>query len=59
MIRAFSWSALIIIVIIIIIIINSTSESGYFLERKTMSWSRLEDNNKTTIISLSSKRYVD
>ena len=58
MIRAFSWSALIIIVIVIIII-NSTSESGYFLERKAMSWSRLEDNNKTTIISLSSKRYVD
>ena len=57
MIRAFSWSALIIIVIIIII--NSTSESGYFLERKTMSWSRLEDNDKTTIIGLSSKRYVD
>ena len=24
-----------------------------------MSWSRLEDNNKITVISLSSKRYVD
>ena len=57
MIRAFSWSALIIIVIIIII--SSTSESGYFLERKAMSWSPLEDNNKTIIISLSSNRYVD
>ena len=58
MIRPFSWSALIII-IIIIIIINYTYESGYFLERKTMSWSPLEDNNKTIIISLSSNRYVD